>query len=53
MLFSGNYIIITLPILNTIINILKWIAPFLVVEYSNYITYLTGITFYKEANPNE
>ena len=50
---TGRSIIVALPIMHTIINILKWIAPLLVIGYGAYKAYLIAITFYKEAKANE
>ena len=49
----GKSILFSLPILNTIINILKWVVPLLIVGYGAYKAYLIAITFYKEAKANE
>ena len=49
----GKSIIFALPILHTIIKILKFIAPLLVIAYAAYKVYLIAITFYKEAKANE
>jgi hypothetical protein len=52
-IYGGKSLIYALPILHLIINILKWVAPLLVVGYGAYKAYFIAITFYKEAKANE
>lgn len=51
--YGGKSIIYALPIIHLIINVLKWIAPLIVVGYGVYKAYFIAITFYKEAKANE